>query len=379
MRIGLNLLYLIPGHVGGTETYARALIDALAGLDRDNEYLLYLNRACRTLPWPDSPTVRVIPTPVPPRCRSLRYAWEQLILPLQATGHRLDVLHSLGYVGPLRAPCPTVVTVHDMNYFTLGDMIGFPRRQMLQFFGLRSMRRAACVTTISHFAQEEILRHAGLAEEKVRVIHLGRGQMEGGDRTDRAGGGGTEAEGAPWLIAFAGGAHKNIDRLLRVFDRLRDRVPHRLLLIGSLPAEVRAAAGESLAALTAAGRLTELGFVEGDRLRTLLAGADLMVFPSLYEGFGLPVLEAQELGTAVACSTAASLPEVAGEGAAFFDPESEEEMEDVIGQCLLRPEHRQRLVELGRINLERFSWRQAAGEMLEVYREVAVSRSKRSR
>ena len=115
MHIGLNLLFLLPGVVGGTETYATALVRALSRLDAESRYTLFLNRESAGVEWPREPNFRTIVCDVRASSRAMRYAFEQAVLPGLVRREGVDLLHSLGYVAPLRVRCPSVVTVHDLN------------------------------------------------------------------------------------------------------------------------------------------------------------------------------------------------------------------------------------------------------------------------
>ena len=174
----------------------------------------------------------------------------------------------------------------------------------------------------------------------------------------------------PYLLAFGSlSGNKNIPRLIRAFAGIKDQVPHSLLLVGHMTPGPGLQA--EITALGVGDRIKITGYVPEAHVMPLLAGADLFVFPSLYEGFGLPILEAQMAGVAVASSTAASLPEVAGEGAALFDPLSTDDMARVIRDCLLDSGRRAALIGKGRANVARFSWKRTAVETLDCYHRTA--------
>jgi glycosyltransferase involved in cell wall biosynthesis len=158
-------------------------------------------------------------------------------------------------------------------------------------------------------------------------------------------------------------------RLIQAFNRISPDVPHRLALLGHPPSEPQAQA--ELASAARGGRVVATGYVPDEHVLPLLSNADLLAFPSWYEGFGLPVLDAQALGIPIACSTAASLPEVAGQGAVYFDPYSVDEMAAVIRDCLQRPGLRTALAAQGTLNAERYSWNRTARLTLDVYQAVA--------
>jgi hypothetical protein len=133
VRVGLDLLYLIPGVVGGTETYARGLLCGLSRVAADHEFVVFVNREADTWPLPDGPFTRVV-CPVDATSRLARYAFEQFRLPLWAKAYEVDVLHALGYVGPLAAPCALIVTVPDLNTVAFGHQLSRSKRIVLGAF-----------------------------------------------------------------------------------------------------------------------------------------------------------------------------------------------------------------------------------------------------
>jgi glycosyltransferase involved in cell wall biosynthesis len=369
MQIALNLLYLIPGVVGGTETYARSLIHALAREDRDNEYTVFLSREAADIDVTPGPNFRRIVTPVVAMQRAVRYTWEQGVLPLQLMREKPDLVHSLGYVSPLAARCPQVVTVHDVNYLGhKGRRTAFGRRAF-RFFVERTVNRADRVITVSEFSRSEIVKHMHVSPDKVTVVHsAGRESADNGAASDAASGL-IAAVGRPYILAFSSlSAHKNIPRLISAFARISSDVPHALVLVGHLP-EKSAVRTE----LEAAGddRIVFTGYLPQDEVEAAMRGASLFAFPSLYEGFGLPILDAQHAGVPVACSSAGALPEIAGEGAVIFDPHSVDDMAATLRRCLLDMDLRNRLVASGYENAKLFSWDRTARQTLEVYSAVA--------
>lgn len=366
MRIGINLLYLLPGVVGGTETYAAGLLQGLAEIDRRNEYVVFVNLESENWPLPAAYT-RVV-CPVRAANRASRYLFEQVRLSRLLVQYRIDVVHSLGYVGPLFARCPSVVTIPDLNYIAMKQSMPSMKRILLRFFSIRSAQRANRVITISDFSKSEIFRTIKLDPGKITVTHLG---------TIRNGASNSPGNWIeltrryrirpPYVTAFGGGVvHKNIPRLIRAFALVKDTFPHSLVLIGHLPADVDLAAESE----GTRDRITITGYVPEKDVLPLLGHADLFVLPSLYEGFGLPVLEAQRAEVAVACSSAGSLPEVGGHGALYFDPVSVENIAHTIRHCLADEKLRRRLILKGRENLTRFSWDKTARETLSVYQDA---------
>jgi glycosyltransferase involved in cell wall biosynthesis len=368
MKIGINLLYLLPGVVGGTETYAAGLLHGLAEIDQRNEYVVFVNRESESWPLPQAVNFTRVVCPIRAAGRASRYLFEQVRLPRLLAQYHIDVVHSLGYVGPLVAPCPSVVTIHDLNYITLRQTMSVVRRFALRFFSMQSAKRANHVITISEFSKREISRTLNLNPGKITVTHesamrngASSSSVKGSELTKRY------RIREPYMVAFGGRTlNKNIPHLIRAFALVKDAFPHSLVLIGHIPANVDLASESK----EMRDRVTITGYVPEEHILPLLSHADLFVLPSRYEGFGLPVLEAQQAAVAVACSNAGSLPEVGGDGALYFDPVSIEQMADTIRRCLADAPLRSQLILKGQANLLRFSWDKTARETLSVYRDV---------
>jgi glycosyltransferase involved in cell wall biosynthesis len=369
MLIALNLLYLIPGVVGGTETYARSLITALARQDTDNEYTVYVSREAADLDITPGPNFHRVVCPVVAMKRIARYSWEQIALPLQLFREKPALVHSLGYVSPLAARCPQIVSVHDVNYLGHQGRRTAIGRRAFRFFVEKTVKKADRVITISEFSKGEITRHMHVSPDKVKVIHLaGREASETQSSTN-----GmpdiVRSIGRPYILAFSSlSAHKNIPRLISAFAKIAASVPHALVLVGHLPektgvrAEIEAAGDD---------RIRFTGYLPDEDVEALMHNASVFAFPSLYEGFGMPIIDAQHAGVPLVCSSAGALPEVAGEGAIIFDPHSVDDMSNALSRALLDVDLRKSLVEKGYENARRFSWDRTAKETLQVYAAVA--------
>lgn len=370
MRIGLNLLYLLPGMVGGTETYAAGLLQGLANICQEDEFIVFVNRESAAWPIPEATKFTRIVCPIRAVNRSNRYIFEQLWFPFLLSKHKIDLVHSLGYVGPLFTPCRSVLSIPDINYIRLKQNMSLKRRIFLKLCSIHAARLADHVITISEFSKNEIIGATKLSTNKITVTHLGPLRNNSTNLLGQL----VEIKQQyciqkPYIVAFAGKAlHKNISSLIQAFALIKDEFPHYLVLIGHIPSNVDLSS-ESVRE-DVRKRIITTGYVSEEHILSILSYAELFVLPSLYEGFGLPVLEAQQAGVAVACSNAGSLPEVGGEGAVFFDPTSIENIIQTIRHCLLSTNLRTQIILKGRENLKRFSWTKTAMETLAVYQNV---------
>jgi glycosyltransferase involved in cell wall biosynthesis len=368
MKVALNLLYLLPGVVGGTETYAKSLIKAFAKQGRDDEYTVFVNRESTNLDITPAENFERVVCPINAENRASRYAWEQIALPLQLARRKFNVVHSLGYVVPLAARGRHVVTVHDVNYLGHKGWRTGIGRNAFRFFAESTVKKADRVIAVSEFSRSEIIRHMGVPAGKVSVVHsAGRDpkRVNGAAESDLV-----RSLTRPYVMAFSAlSAHKNIGRLIEAFGKIAGSVPHDLVLVGHMP--VKSAHRAELEAAGGHERIHFTGYVSDADVSALMQNASLFAFPSLYEGFGLPLLDAQNAGVPVVCSSAGALPEVAGDGAVLFDPLSVDAMATALQRALLDGDLRDRLVQRGYENAQKFSWDATARATLSIYDAVA--------
>ncbi len=371
MLVGLNLLFLVPNIVGGTETHALSLLRALAKVSDPRQYWLFINKETYTSGLVGEGGWHIVPSPVPARHRPVRYAWEQFVLPIQAKKLRLDLVHSLGYVQPLRLPCKSVVTIHDLNFYNIGHLMSWTRRAGLRYFVTRSAETADHIITVSEFSKGQIIELLGVPPEKVTVIYNAVNERlvapAGPDELERDYG-----ITRPYILGLSSPSpHKNIVGLVKAFEHLKRNgyKELRLVLAGHRPADK----GKLDRTIRDSGLGNEIlftGYVPDRILAGLYAHAEAFVFPSTYEGFGIPILEAFSLGTPVVCSRAAAIPEVAGDAACYFDPFDPEDMASVISSVLSDTELRKRMVDRGKLRVRLFSWEKTAEQTLAVYQKV---------
>lgn len=364
MIVGLNLLYMLPGIVGGTETYAAGLLHGLSHTDGADRFVVFLNLESAEWPLPEDPRFRRVVCPVRAVSRTRRYRYEQFRLPAQALADGVDLLHSLGYVAPLRLGCPSVVTVHDVHHLAHGRLREWPRRFLLAQVVRRSVRRAAAVIADSRYARDAVARAYDVPAGSIEVVPLAPNPRLSSQRRIPGATPALPSDHGPYLLAFGGiTPNKNLERLLQAYTVARNRhgIPQRLVVVGRLPSSVRA---QYTAGVVATGYLDE------PELARVLEDADALVFPSLYEGFGLPVLEAMAVGVPVICSDATAIPEVAGDAAVYFDPRDTEDMASKIARVAHDEALRGDMAARGRVRAAGFSWERAARETLAIYRRV---------
>jgi len=373
MKIGINALYLIPGKVGGSEIYLRHLISALGHLDQENEYVVFTNRESRGS-FELGENFREHHCPVRALIRPHRIVWEQLVLPYRARQHRLDLLHSPGSTAPLFLSCPSVLTILDLIYLHFPETFPALARIWIKFLVYQSARRSSAVIALSRYSRDEILWDLNTAWDKVRVIYMAISAAEASSLPRRERIKTLRKYGIvfPFILTVAAAhPHKNLVRLLEAFYQLKKKGgKYQLIVVGVKHNRYFQRLRREISSLDLEEDVIFTDWVPEADKEMIYAEARLMVFPSLLEGFGLPVLEAMAAGLPVACSDVPSLEEVAGDAAYIFNPYSVEEIRRAMEECLSRPELREELVRRGYEQAKKFDWNKTARETLDLYREV---------
>jgi glycosyltransferase involved in cell wall biosynthesis len=374
-RVGLNLLYLVPGETGGGEIYARRLVPALARARPEVEFVAFVNReAFATLDTESlGPGVELVRVDISGRNRMHRVVAEQVALPRLLRRRGVELVHSLGTTTPLRPGVPSVVTLYDVIYASHPEAHTRVMRAGMRVLVPLAARSADRIITLSGASAAEITRFLGVPPEQIDVVHLaGRPP---GEATPAAVVRGRSDLGDSRLVlsVSARRPHKNLTRLLQAFAGIRSRPRPQLVLPGYSTAFDDELA-DQVRQLKLADRVSFLGWVPDADLEGLYAEAECFVFPSLAEGFGLPLLEALERGLPVACSRASSLPEVAGGAARYFDPLDVEDIRAALDELLSDPGLRSSLAEAGRQQARAFSWERTAEKTLAVYERARAGR-----
>jgi glycosyltransferase involved in cell wall biosynthesis len=373
--IGLNALFLEPDRVGGTETYVRQLVPELARAAPADSFVLYLAREAAATHWDLPANVRISTAPVSSVSRIQRLGWELTGLVAQARLDRVELLHSLGTTTPIASPMPRVVTVHDLIYEHFPEAFPGIRTPVLRRLIPRMLRRANRVVNDSEATRRDVVGLYGVDPARTDVVHLGPGRPPVSLAEDEARGL-RAAVGAhpPYVLSVATSQpHKNLGRLVESFAQVRAQRPETgLVLVGGAgQAQAQLAAVAAQAGISEAVSFT--GWVDDRTLDAVYAGAELFVYPSLCEGFGLPLLEAMERSVPVLSSRATSLPEVGGAAVEYADATRVDELARALSRLLEDPGRRARLVEAGHLQLARFSWQRCARETLASYERALAS------
>ena len=374
MHVGLNLVFLVPGETGGMEVVARELIPALREAAPGLRMTAFVNREAAEAG--DGPWGEVVPAvTVPVRARH-RVEWvrgEQALLPRLAAREGVDLVHSLASTAPGWGRFRRVVTIHDLIHRIYPEAhAGALTLGMRALVGLAA-RRSHRVMADSASTRDDLVGLLRVPPGKIDVVPLGVGASPAPDgraatpRALRAAHGLSDRRVV--LSVSAKRPHKNLARLLEALA-LVPPGERPVLVVPGYPTWHEAELRSRAEALGVAGDVRWLGWVNAEELEGLYGLAEAFVFPSLYEGFGLPVLEAMRHGVPVACSDRSSLPEVAGDAALLFDPESPRAIAEAMTALLGDPALAARLREAGRTRAATFTWRRTAEGALASYRRA---------
>ena len=378
MHVGLNLIYLVPDETGGPEIYARELIPALRAVAPEVRFTAFVNREAASSggPWIDEIDHVEMPLRAANRLNWVR--GEQLMLPRWARRAGVDLVHSLANTGPTWGGFARVTTIHDLLYMMVPEAHFGLRGRGMRVLVPAAARRSDRVIAISASTRDDVVGRLHLPADRVDVVPQGVGVTT----TDQAM---SEAEFRDrfelgnrrvLLSVSTKRAHKNLRRLLEA-HALVPGEQRPLLVLPGYPTPHEAELRELARDLGVSGDVRFLGWLTSSELEGLYAAAESFVFTSRYEGFGMTVLEAMARGVPVAASRASAIPEVAGDAALLFDPDSTEEIAGAIRSLIGDEELRARLAEAGRNRAAQFSWERTARGTLETYRRALEGRSPR--
>ena len=373
-RIGLDVTSALT-QGGGIGRYTRELVHALVAADDASHYCLFSAKSPPVLPVPDplpsGPRVSHYPSPLGERWLYRLWYRLRLPLPVQLVTGKLDLFHSPDFVlPPVSGGIPTLLTVHDLSFIHYPEVFPPALVDYLNRVVPWSVARATHILADSRATRDDLVSIWRVPSEKITILYSGvharfRPVTDAAALTAVRARYGLGEE--PYVLAVGTiQPRKNYQMLIRAFQSVAAALPHNLYIAGGkgwLYDDMLAeAARQGLE-----DRVRFIGFVDDSDLPGLYSAADLFVFPSLYEGFGLPLLEAMACGTPVLTSNASSLPEVAGETAVQLSPHDQAAWTAGMLTLLTDPQRQARLVAAGFARVRQFTWQQAAQRLLFLY------------
>ena len=366
-RFGINEKTGLPVRVGSSE-YVFQLLIKLNKIDKDNDYRIYIpsiasgfNPKTLGLPLEDEHWKYIaVEKKVGP--------WTMVALSrrLFKDKNKLDVFFSPTHYLPLRIPCPSVISILDVSYLYFPELFKKKDLYQLKLWGGHSIKKATKVLTISKSSKNDIINEYKIKAEKVVVTYPGIKQIANMDKEelDKK----FDIKGDYILFVGTIQPRKNIKRLIQAFAKLNKK-DLNLVIVGKKGWMYE----ETLNTpqdLGISEKVKFLDFVSDKELPSLYKNALCFVLPSLYEGFGLPLLEAMQYGCPVITSNISSLPEAAGEAALYVDPESVDDIAEKMEKLVTEPKLREDLIKKGYEQVKKFSWEKTARETLKVLEEV---------
>lgn len=375
MKIGINALFIRPGWHAGTEVYLRNLLRLLPAVGREHEFYLFTNRENHDTFLFTEPNIKKVLIPIRASIKPLRVLMEQVALPRQASILGLDVIHGPGYTCPAVGPCARVVTIHDMQYRYYPEI--YPKGQYIFFkiFIPLSARTSTAIITDAESTKTDLKKFLVIPPKKVSVIHLAPDPRFARQPSPDE----VKVVQAKYslpdkyiLTVSSFRPQKNTLRLIEAYSGLRKRgvTTHKLVLVGR-KLDPYSDVQRIIQHLELENDVVVTGYVPDEDLSAIYAGADIFVFPSFFEGFGIPVLEAMACGVPVVLSNVASLPEAGGEAGYYIDPYSVDEITKAMHKVLTEPSLREMLSAKGQAHASNFSWERVARETIGVYKQAA--------
>jgi len=367
-HIGLNAHLLnLSGNYrsAGINWYIYHLLRNLPRAD-DLAYTVFTSepRARETLP-----RLSLAPSRLPTHQPLARIFWEQFVLPFEIRRTKLDLLHALAFAGPRALALPWVVTVYDLSFIRYPQSFNTANRLYLTWATRDAVRRANRVIAISASTKRDLVAMFGVAENKIDVVYCGTDPMFSPEANPHL--------AAPVMpekmILYVGTLEprKNVAPLIRAFARVKRelRAPHKLVLIGARGWK-HTDVDVAIAQENLRDEIILPGYVPSEDLPAWYRAADLFVYPSRYEGFGGPALEAMACGTPVVTSNASALPEVVGDAALQIAPDDLDALTDAMMRSLTDPGLREQMRARGLVQAARFTWTRAGRGTAAIYRSV---------
>jgi glycosyltransferase involved in cell wall biosynthesis len=370
MRIGVNLMFVVPGEVGASEPLATNLLRAM--FDSVNEFVVYGTRGFGAAHRDIAKRAEVVEVPWSSSKQGLRIAAENSWLAIDAARRRLDLVHHWGGTAPRVRSVPAVVTIHDIQVFHYPENFAPLKRSWLRRSIPHAVRNSRQTIVPSDFVKRDLIATLGANPDRVTVIPFGSEALFGDDVV------GAELARRRFHLTepfFFYPArtypHKNHRLLIRAYGPLSDDA--QLILTGAAwrhDAEVK----DEVVHAGLSGRVRHLGHVTRGELGGLYRAAAALVYPSRFEGFGGPVIEAMSVGCPVISSNETALPEVVSDAGILLDPDDEQGWAEAMRRMLQDHSWRKELSEKGLERAAKFSWKASADKLLSCYESAIGSR-----
>lgn len=374
MRIGINAALLKKENLG-VENYTFELLGNLSKIDTKNEYIVFLSSPPESLGLERKDNLIFEVSSLPALGSSARIVWEQAFLPFGTRKHKLNVFHNPDHMLPVfPLSCPSIITVHDLAFLKFPETFFFGKRFYKQNITKLTIKKAKAIISVSENTKRDIVDLFGIPKERIYVIPEGISpdfkQISDKSSLDKV----RQKYDLPDRYILNVGAlepRKNIPLLLHAYSRLvlNKGIREPLVIAGS-KGWLFDSIFDTVRELKLEEKVKFLGYVPKDDLPFLYNLAHVFVYPSLYEGFGFPPLEAMACGTPVITSNTSSFPETVGDSGIMVDPHDSQGFADAIFRVISNDSLRKDLISRGFERAQRFSWEDCARKTLTVYESV---------
>lgn len=370
--IGINARYL-QRSMSGIERYTFELIKNISIMNNFNKYVLFFNQHEPLMSFANKPNFINYVTSIPTKIRILRIFWEQFWLFREIRYNNVDLFHGPSFLTPVNKVCKYIITIHDLSFFKYPESFTLENKLYFKFFLKRSIVNSDRIIADSQSTKKDILRYFGIEDKKVKVIYLGVDdkykKIESSLKLNQV----RKKYSLPdKFIMFTGvlSPRKNLERTFEAFYQLKkENIPHKFVIVGK-KGWLYQTIFDRIKQLNLEKEIIFTDYVDEDDLPYLYNLASALVLVSLYEGFGLPVLEAMACGCPVLTSKTSSLPEVAGDASILVNPLSVEEIKNGMKEILFDDSLRNTLIKKGFEQVKKFSWIKTAEETLKTYEEL---------
>jgi glycosyltransferase involved in cell wall biosynthesis len=360
MRIAINTRFLLKDRLEGIGGYTHEVVRRLVERHPEHEFIFFFDRPYDPAFVFGSNVTPVIAHP-PARHYVLWWWWYEMSLPFLLKKYRADVFLSPDGYCSLRSKVPTLMVTHDIAHVHYPDQIPAWARHYYDRYVPRYLERAERVITVSEFVKQDMVQHYGVAKDKITVAGNGvKSIFQPVSEETRSRVRGQYANGKPYFF-YIGAIHprKNVERLIRAFDLFKTQYPSDIqLLLGGRLAWQSDSIEKSRREAKHKDDIQLLGYIPEAALPDLVGSALALTYVSLFEGFGVPILEAMQAQVPVITGNVSSLPEVAGNAAILVDPTSEDEIAQAMYRIATEPEIRAILIDKGKIQRQQYNWEQ---------------------
>ncbi len=370
--IGINARYL-QRSMSGIERYTLELVKNLSLIDEKNKYVLFFNNHEPLIALEKKYNFVNYITSIPTKIRFMRIFWEQFWLAKEIQYNNVDVFHGPSFLAPFSKKCKYTITIHDLSFFKYPESFTMENKLYFKFFLKKSVNNADIIIADSESTKKDIMQYFNILDEKIKVIYLGVGEKYkritnvAKLNTIR-----TKYALPEKFLLFTGvlSPRKNLERTIEAFHHLKkNNFPHKFVIVGK-KGWLYSPIFEKIKQLDLQDKIIFTDYIDEEDLPYLYNLADLFVLASLYEGFGLPILEAMACGCPVVTANTSSMPEVAGDATLLVNPLSIEEIKNAMEKILTDKRLREELINKGFEQAKKFSWKNTAEETLKVYKNL---------